>query len=470
MAERWTALYSRVSTDAQYEEGYSVEAQRAMLEGWCAAHQVTHFQHYIDGGYSGSHIDRPAAQRLISDVCADRVCTVVVYKLDRLSRSQKDTLYLIEDVFLPHQVDFVSLNENLDTGTPYGRAMIGILSAFAQLERETIRERTRMGMLERVKNGYWPGGGRTPMGYDYDASQGILVPNAEAETVREIYRRYVAGESCGSIARELGLGSEQLVLQVLLRQSNTGVIPFRGQVYPGRHQPIVSKALYETAMALYERRKNHRRTTSRHLLAGMVTCGVCGARMRYVRWGKQGYKLWCYAQDRHKPHLNRGIVCDNERIDSTLVENAVLRALFVAVYRPPEPDEQPVVEDRRAFERRRRTAERRLARLYDLYARNEGEDAVLLSEIEQAREALEQLARQAKVYEQAGDRLSQLRETRQRIRSLAQVWDQLDMTARRAILARCIEEIRVTHGEVCITLNSEHFTVDEKPNSPLEKS
>ena len=165
--KKYAALYIRVSTDAQFEEGYSVDAQKDMLEGYCRSRGWKDYRFYIDGGFTGSNIDRPQMQRLIQDARAGEIAQVVVYKLDRLSRSQKDTLYLIEDVFNPAGVGFTSMNENLDTGTPMGRAMLGIMSAFAQLERETIRERTRMGMRERVRGGLWMGGGHPPFGYDY---------------------------------------------------------------------------------------------------------------------------------------------------------------------------------------------------------------------------------------------------------------------------------------------------------------
>ena len=155
-----TALYLRVSTEAQADEGYSLAAQAEKLEAYCRMKGIDRFTQYVDGGFSGSNLSRPAVTQLIDCIRRGEVERVVVYKLDRLSRSQKDTLYLIEDVFAPHGVDFVSINENIDTGTPYGRAMIGILSAFAQLERENIFLRTRMGMVERVRQGYWPGGGR----------------------------------------------------------------------------------------------------------------------------------------------------------------------------------------------------------------------------------------------------------------------------------------------------------------------
>lgn len=154
------AIYIRVSTEFQAEEGYSIDAQKEQLSAYCISKGIKNYAFYIDGGWSGSNIDRPEMQKLIKDIKEDKISHVIVYKLDRLSRSQKDTLYLIEDVFNPHGVDFVSLNESMDTSTPMGRLMLGILSAFAQLERENIRLRTRMGMRERVKSGLWMGGGR----------------------------------------------------------------------------------------------------------------------------------------------------------------------------------------------------------------------------------------------------------------------------------------------------------------------
>ncbi len=243
--QKKAALYIRVSTDAQFEEGYSVDAQKEMLAAYCATKGWKKYEFYIDGGFTGSNIERPQMQRLIEEVRRGLVSAVVVYKLDRLSRSQKDTLFLIEDVFNPAGVGFTSLNENLDTATPMGRAMLGIMSAFAQLERETIRERTRMGMKERVKEGLWMGGGRTPFGYDYDREQGVLVPNADAETVRRIYDLYLAGYSTGQIADMVGMKHDKQVRDILKRRSNTGVIMYNGVEYAGKHQPIISEETFE---------------------------------------------------------------------------------------------------------------------------------------------------------------------------------------------------------------------------------
>ena len=120
------ALYVRVSTEAQAEEGYSVGAQTERLQSYCRAMGWTETELYVDGGFSGSNLERPQMKRLIEDARSGSVAAVLVYKLDRLSRSQKDTLYLIEDVFLPNGVDFISLNESIDTSTPYGLSLIHI--------------------------------------------------------------------------------------------------------------------------------------------------------------------------------------------------------------------------------------------------------------------------------------------------------------------------------------------------------
>lgn len=146
-----TGLYIRVSTNVQFEEGYSVGAQTEKLEKYCNYQEIDNYDLYIDGGYSGSNLNRPEMKRLIKEIQEGKVESVVVVKLDRLSRSQKDTIYLLEDVFEANGVGFISLNENFDTTTPYGKAMVGILSVFAQYERENIRERTQMGITERIK-------------------------------------------------------------------------------------------------------------------------------------------------------------------------------------------------------------------------------------------------------------------------------------------------------------------------------
>lgn len=443
------ALYIRVSTDAQREEGYSIDAQKEMLSAYCVSRQISDYEFYIDGGFTGSNIDRPEMQRLIGDIKLGRISHVIVYKLDRLSRSQKDTLYLIEDVFNPHGVSFVSLNENMDTSTPIGRAMLGIMSAFAQLERETIRERTRMGMKERVKNGYWPGGGKVPFGYDYDREKGILVPNADAEKVRLMYELYLRGWSMMKIASEVGLRYDRLAEQIIRRKTNTGVICYKGAEYKGRHEAIVSEETYNMAMEMLERRSRGGLTSSKNLLSGLIYCGVCGAKMRYQKWGKAGYKIYCYSQDKGKPHLHRSECCDNDKVWAYEVEEAVLSDLFSHGADGIDGDLKSPEEDiRDMLSKSREQAARRLKNLYRLYSQD-GDDT--LSEmIGEVKREISELDRKIADRDFAEKSYAEREEKRRELSGISEAWEYMTYTEKQNVLRSYIEKIVITYNRTDI--------------------
>jgi len=432
-----------VSTEAQADEGYSLAAQAEKLEAYCRMKGIERFRKYIDGGFSGSNLSRPAVGELIETIREGKVERVVVYKLDRLSRSQKDTLYLIEDVFLPHGVDFVSINENIDTGSPYGRAMIGILSAFAQLERENIFMRTRMGMVERVKQGYWPGGGKIPFGYEYNPQKGILVPDEDADTVREIYARYIEGQSAGRIARELGLKYEHLVTQILRRESNTGVIVYRGEKYQGRHEPLVSRETFERAKRRMEKPHRARAAESGKLLTGLLVCGHCGAKMRYQKWGGAGDKIVCYSRDKSKPHLVHDANCPNKGVMAQEVEQVVIRDLarLAAAPQGTRAPQRSVESCRRALER----AQRKLRRLYELYA--EAEDDTLAEAINHAkteRDCAERTLSEAEATELNNDDTY----AREALRTIGSCWDSLEKQERQALVRTCVDRIVLKNDKI----------------------
>ncbi len=438
-----TALYLRVSTEAQADEGYSLAAQAEKLEAYCRMKGIMQFQRYVDGGFSGSNLTRPAITELVEAIRNGNVERVVVYKLDRLSRSQKDTLYLIEDVFLPHGVDFVSINENIDTGSPYGRAMIGILSAFAQLERENIFLRTRMGMVERVKQGFWPGGGKIPFGYDYDADKGILVPNSDADTVREIYARYLEGQSTGRIARELGLKYEHLVRQILLRESNTGVIVYRGETYRGRHEPLVDPDTFARAARRLQRSDKPRAAASNKLLTGLLVCGHCGAKMRYQKWGSAGDKLVCYSRDKSKPHLVHDANCPNRGVMARQVEEVVIRDLSRLAAEPVSlrRSKKEPAECRRALER----AQRKLRRLYELFA--EGEDDTLRDAITRARQECSR-AEQALECAQQAEQQEEQNDVQQALQTIGSCWDKLSDAEKQGLVRACVQKIVLQNDKI----------------------
>ncbi len=286
----------------------------------------TEFEYYIDGGYSGKDLNRPAIQRLIEDCKNHKIDAVFVFKLDRISRSQRDTLYLIEEVFNKYDVSFISMRENFDTSSPFGKAMIGVLSVFAQLERETILERTRIGLKKRAEAGLWRGGGKIPFPYRYDRNTGTLVPIPEqVELLHKMISLYISGKSFNAIGDIVGM-DESLVETRILSITNTGKVPYRDEVFEGQHEAVVSDELYEEILRVNKVRS--REKYERHyLLSGKVYCGHCGAKYRYQKWGKR-LIMYCYSQQKSKPKYIKDPNCKNKRWDTFEVEDAVLEELF----------------------------------------------------------------------------------------------------------------------------------------------
>lgn len=446
------AIYIRVSTDYQAEEGYSIDAQKEQLSAYCISKGIKKYEFYIDGGWSGSNIERPEIQRLIRDVKENKISHVIVYKLDRLSRSQKDTLYLIEDVFNPHGVDFVSLNESMDTSTPMGRLMLGILSAFAQLERENIRMRTRMGMKERVKEGYWMGGGRVPFGYDYNKEKGILVPNKDADKVREIYRLYIGGYSAQNIANMLGLKYDRLAIQILKRKSNYGIIEYNGEEYMGKHEPIISKETYDLAMNEMIRRSASNITSSEYLLTGLVYCGKCGAKMRYQKWGKNGCKLVCYSQQKSKPYLVKDPDCDQKKQWADDVEEEVVRKIFLLKEQIIEHGNFDSLNSNilDVLINQQRELEIKIKRLYNLYAESENE--LLLDTINENKKKLEKI--NIKVKREINNQSKKVSKNKlyHSLESLEDKWDYMTTKEKQVIIRSLVSKIVITNDNIEIQL------------------
>ncbi len=318
-------LYARVSTDIQME-GYSIEAQKEYLLNFAKSKEFNEFEYYIDGGYSGKDLKRPAIQKLIDDVKFHRLDCVIVFKLDRISRSQKDTLFLIEEVFNKYNVGFISMRENFDTTTPFGKAMIGILSIFAQLERETILERTKIGIKKRAENGYWKGGGKVPFPYTYDRNKGTLVP--VLEQVKLLYKMinlYLSGYSFEKIGTIVGM-NESLVEKRLLSRTSLGLVPYKNHEYVGKHPAVISEKTYNKIIETHKLRSKSR-TAIHYLLSGKIYCGYCGAKYRYQKWGKRVI-CYCYSQQKSKPQFIKDSNCKNKRWDSFWIEEAVLKNIF----------------------------------------------------------------------------------------------------------------------------------------------
>lgn len=324
-------LYVRVSTAEQAIEGYSIPAQKEKLIAFCKAKEYIIGDIYIDSGFSGANLERPGLQKLLHDIETKETDIVLVYKLDRLSRSQKDTLYLIEDVFLPKNIAFVSMQESFDTSTPFGRAMVGILSVFAQLERENIKERTMLGKEERAKEGLW-GGGIDPFGYDYIPEKDMLIPNANAELVKKAYELYLEGYGTPAISKKLGGISRSKIRAWLMAPVYAGKIAHAGKIYPGQHEPIVSWEDFLKVQEIMQYRSNKRgKPTTINMLAGLVKCKKCGATYG-TRSGGRYYYLACYSRTGYVPEMVKDSNCKNKfwRLDKMIqiVEDEVLNLVY----------------------------------------------------------------------------------------------------------------------------------------------
>jgi site-specific DNA recombinase len=261
------AIYTRKSTEEGLEQDFnSLDAQREACEAFIASQKhegwVALPTHYDDGGYSGGTLERQALQRLLDDIRGSKVDVVVVYKIDRLTRSLLDFAKIVE-VFDAHCVSFVSITQAFNTATSMGRLTLNVLLSFAQFEREVTRERIRDKIAASKKKGMWMGG-YPPLGYDVKARR-LVVNKAEAETVRLIFRRY---QELGAVR----LLKEYLDAAGIVSKSRTapdgrcyggkpiargalhhmlqnriyrGEIVHKDQAYPGEHEPIIDEDLWQ---------------------------------------------------------------------------------------------------------------------------------------------------------------------------------------------------------------------------------
>lgn len=314
-------LYARVSTQEQAKEGYSIDEQIDRLQNYSKAMGWNDYKMYVDAGYSGGNMNRPELQNIIKDVKEGKLEKIVVYKLDRLSRSQKDTLLLIEDVFLANSCDFVSMSENFDTSTPFGRAMIGILAVFAQLEREQIKERMSMGREARAKEGKWLGVKNVPIGYRYINGE-LVIDEYEAMQIRELFDLYLQGYSSRQIAKEFvergystsyGKWYEKRINTTLSNKLYIGYVGFAHNYYVGIHEPIIDEDTFNKAQAITESRKRSVVPSAKKstYLGGLLFCKQCGARYGIYSTGKYKYYA-CHSRRKRNVAMITNPDCKNK--------------------------------------------------------------------------------------------------------------------------------------------------------------
>jgi site-specific DNA recombinase len=313
------AIYTRKSTEEGLEQDFnSLDAQREACaafiqsqkhEGWTAL-----TTRYDDGGYSGGTMERPALQRLLTDIEAGRIDVVVVYKVDRLTRALSDFSKLVE-VFDRRDVSFVSITQQFNTTTSMGRLTLNILLSFAQFERELIGERVRDKIAASKKKGMWMGG-TVPLGY-LARDRKLVVNDGEARIVVDIFQRYLKLKSVRALAEDLAAagirskrrchpdgteyGNERLsrgaLYLMLQNRTYRGEATHKGNAYPGEHSAIVEKPLWDSVQAILAENRVARasgaNTKQPSLLTGMVFDDA-GARLTPTWSVKKGTRYRYY--------------------------------------------------------------------------------------------------------------------------------------------------------------------------------
>jgi site-specific DNA recombinase len=334
------AVYTRKSTEEGLDmEFNSLDAQREACEAYVASQKAEGWlllgDHYDDGGFSGGNLERPALQRLITDIEARRVDVVVVYKIDRLSRSLMDFAKLVE-VFDRNNVTFVSVTQSFNTTTSMGRLTLNILLSFAQFEREVIGERIRDKFAASRKKGMWMGG-FVPLGYDVNDRK-LIINKAEAATVRKIFERFIKIGSATELVRELraeGVRGKQgklvdkgYVYKLLNNRVYVGEAVHKGLAYPGEHQAIIDRALWDRVHTVLgespRKRAANTRAQTPALLKGLIF-GSTGRAMTPAHTRKGG-KLYRYyvSTDVLKRDAES---CPVRRVPAAEIEGAVIDQL-----------------------------------------------------------------------------------------------------------------------------------------------
>jgi len=317
------AIYTRKSTEEGLQlEFNSLDAQRESAEAYIAAQKhegwVCLPDRYDDGGFSGGNMDRPAAQRLMKDIQAGGVDCVMVYKVDRLSRSLMDFARIME-TFEKHHVSFVSVTQQFNTTHSMGRLTLNILLSFAQFEREIISERTRDKIAASRRKGKFAGG-RPVLGYDLASSPAgpkLLVNDDEAARVRAIFELYLKCEALIPTVAELnrrGWTTKRWVTRkgkvqggcpfdknrlhhLLTNVVYVGQVRHHDQVYPGEHTAIVDEAIWQRTQAILQRNSRTGGTLVRNkygaLLKGLLRCVPCNCSMGHT-YSAQGTKRYRY--------------------------------------------------------------------------------------------------------------------------------------------------------------------------------
>ena len=498
-------LYTRISTDEE-NQPTSLHSQRERLEAFCASQEGWRIVAHQEDRSTGTKLERPGLQAALELARAGKVDLLLVYRVDRLSRKVRQLAQLAEELDRVG-VTLRSATEPFDTGAAAGRMMLQMLAVFAEFEHATIVDRVTAGIERRAKQGRWATG-KLPFGYRRNDDKDVIPDGREAPVVRRVFQLYTRDRlGTTSIARLLtdecapapARGWQPAVVQWLLEnEAYLGRVHWRGESYPGLHDPLVDEPTFQAAQALLRERGEdltlRRGNRSDYLLSGVIRCGRC--RRAYIGMSAKGNggTYFYYACSRRQKLGRRA--CDGERLNRDKLEAAVLDQL-ARLYRDgdliadalhraytKQAADRPAIEDQqRTVAEELRRAERALDRYYQAFENGDLEPGQLRTRLAKLETRLETL----REHEQTlTDQLADPTDTIDPA-ALAAVADQLRDTLAtgepeptKALLRLLIKELRVNGRseilptyrvvtpEVCATPSSVERTGIEPVTSGLQ--
>lgn len=348
------AVYTRKSTEEGLEQEFnSLDAQREAAEAFIKSQASEGWvclpESYDDGGYTGGNMERPALQRLMADIASGRIDAVVVYKVDRLSRSLLDFARMME-TFDKRNVSFVSVTQQFNTATSMGRLVLNVLLSFAQFEREIISERTRDKIAAARRKGKWSGG-LPLLGYDIDpVATRLIVNDHEAKRVRQIFALYLEHQSLLTVVQELARRgwrnkcwrtrkgrerggqpfSRTSLYRLLTNVTYIGKVRYKEEVHPGAHRAIIDSAAFGRVQEILQAngpgRGPQAATHSGAFLQGLVRCAACACAMTPTHSNKNGrtrYRYYVCSQGQK----NGRDTCPSKSISAPALETFVLEQI-----------------------------------------------------------------------------------------------------------------------------------------------
>lgn len=458
-----TALYLRVSTDSQAQDGYGLDVQYDAIHKYCEAYNPTNPVVFIDDGYTGTNDKRPAFQKMRKLMRSGKVKLILTYSLDRLGRNQMIILKFLKEECEKNNIAFLAVRDNIDSTIPTFGILTSMLSIFAEIDHRTIVSKLFQGRKKRAAAGYWKGGGNPPIGYKYSKDKKNLIPDEEkAPLVKKAFEMYNSMEySPRQIAEVLGLSSDVLIFGMLRNRTYLGEITFKGEQYIGKHEPLIDKETFERAQEILEIKKS-KKVDSNYLLSALLYCGNCGAKMRYMIWGKgknRKLKILCYSKyPSTKSNLVKDRDCPNLIYDAKEVEDKVVEAImnFAENYHVEIKDRIITEEDVIAgMEKKIESLNVEYERMIYAFKRLGSEE--LLDQAEAIKYDIKRIEREIKEEREKQVRTKKIEEQEEMLRTLPDTWKYMSNKDKQAVIRNLVNRVVVWDRTVKVVLNKTSY-------------